>query len=294
MIPVVILHFDASQHLVPFPATIGSHCFQVIPVQFFQILFRLLKADEGRSYAYVHRLSPLGGESDDAACMLVIGFQFSRTDIAVADCCRKGKRLVEHQYKVVLKVLGHAAAILGGIADNLVLFRNHFQVRTSVQRIHHYIRVLTLGESEAEDGSTAGRCKLGGYVMVCQVYLIIIRFGYLRLVRKPTGTLIFIEYHLPADGHNGKLSVVINPRTGLVCLFEASYLVGIVRICPSVSHPSGLRHPEVHSPGQGDGRIRVSRRQGMLGLCADQRTDIVHRFGHSFSQSTERNTQHTY
>ena len=59
-------------------------------------------------------------------------------------------------------------------------------------------------------------------------------------------------------GHYCKLSVVVNPRTWLMCLLEVANLVVCVDVCPSVAHATCLRHPEVHAPRQGNGRIGVA------------------------------------
>ena len=113
--------------------------------------------------------------------------------------------------------------------------------------------------------------------MVGKVYLIIIRFGNFRFVREPTGASVLIEYQSAGDRHDGKLPVVVHPGTGLMCLFESPDFVGIIRVRPTVSHFTGLRCPEIHSPRQCRSRIRVSGRQFKLGLSAYQCADIVYR-----------------
>ena len=75
---------------------------------------------------------------------------------------------------------------------------------------------------------------------------------------EPAGTAVFVEIHLANSRHDGKLAVVVDPRTGLVGLFETPDLVGVVGVLPAVAHLARLRHPEVHAPGQGDGGIGVA------------------------------------
>ena len=49
-------------------------------------------------------------------------------------------------------------------------------------------------------------------------------------------------------GHDGELSVIIDPWAGLVGLLESPDFVGCIRVLPSVPHLARLRCPEVHSP----------------------------------------------
>ena len=112
--------------------------------------------------------------------------------------------------------------------------------------------------------------------MVSQINTIIIGFGHFGLVWEPTGTFIFIKYRFAGDGHDGKLSVVVNPWTGLMCLLESAKFVGCINISPSISHLTCLRHPEVHAPWQGDGRIGITCWEGNLGQGTHQRVHIVY------------------
>ena len=87
-----------------------------------------------------------------------------------------------------------------------------------------------------------------------------IRFGCFGLVREPRGAPFFIKNGLARCGHDGELAVVVNPRTGLVCLFQSPYLVGLIAIRPAIAHLSRLRSPEIHSPGHGRGGIGITGR----------------------------------
>ena len=75
---------------------------------------------------------------------------------------------------------------------------------------------------------------------------------------KPTGAFFFIKHGFADYWHDGELPVVINPRAGLVRLFETANLIGSIGVLPSVSHFSCLGSPEVHSPRTGDGGISVA------------------------------------
>ena len=102
-----------------------------------------------------------------------------------------------------------------------------------------------------------------------------IGFGCFGLVREPRGAPFFIENGLTRCGHDGELAVIVNPRTGLVCLFQSPYLVGLIAIGPSIAHLSRLRCPKVHAPGHGRGGIGVASRKLKRGLRAHQRTYII-------------------
>ena len=94
--------------------------------------------------------------------------------------------------------------------------------------------------------------------MVGQIYFIIVRFSYLGFMGEPTGTLVLFEHDSSGYRHKGELPVIVHPGTGLVGLFEPFYFVGIVCICPTVAHISGLRSPEVHTPRHCNSWIGIS------------------------------------
>ena len=210
--------------------------------------------------------TPAGREADDASHMVIFAFQLPGFYLAVGSGSLISERFVKDYNKVVLKVFGYSAVVLGGVTYNLVFFGNYLYVRAVVESIDHYIRFLVLGESKAEQCRTAGGRQFRHHIMVCQVHLVIVRFHHFRLVRKPTGAFVLVKHRLAGHRHDGELSVVVNPRAGLVGLLEATDLVGIISVCPSVAHGSCLCCPEVHPPRQGDGRIRVTGGQGMFGL----------------------------
>ena len=65
--------------------------------------------------------------------------------------------------------------------------------------------------------------------------------------------------------------MVVDPGTGLVGLLEATDFVGVIRILPAVTVLSGLRRPEVHTEGTGDGRVGVAGRKAEVALTSHQR-----------------------
>ena len=197
-------------------------------------------------------------ETDNGSGM--VGSLFGNVLLQVAVGYRSfvSEGLVKFNDEVVLEVFGNSAAIAGGITDNLIFFGNHFDIRTFVESIHHDIRMFVFGESEAEENGTFCRNHFRHDIMLCKIYFIVVRSGSLAFMSKPTGTFFFIKHRCADYRHDRKLSVIINPRTGLVSLLETTNLVGCISILPSVSHFSCLGSPEVHSPRAGDGRIRIT------------------------------------
>ena len=169
-----------------------------------------------------------------------------------------GERFIEHYYKPVSKVLGYTAAVLGGVANHLILGGDDFNVRTFIKGINHHVGLIGFGESKLHHGSSLGRRYLGSYIVIGQIHAVIVRCGYLGLVREPTGTLVFVEYLGAYRWHQRELSVIVNPWTGLVGLLDAANLVGGIGVLPAIAVLTGLCHPEVHTPRHGYGRVGVT------------------------------------
>ena len=178
--------------------------------------------------------------------------------IAIGYCCFVCERLVELDDKVILEVFGNSSAIAGGIADNLVFLRNHFDIRAFVESVHYDIRMFIFRKSEAEKDSAFRRGHFRHDVMFGEIYFIIIRSGDLPFVGKPACALFFVKLRFAYYGHDRELSVVVNPRTGLMRLLETANLVSGISVLPAVTHFSCLRSPEVHPPGTGNGRISIT------------------------------------
>ena len=150
-------------------------------------------------------------------------------------------------------------------------------VRSAVEGVDHHARLVRLGEGEAHDRSPLGRGDLGLNIVVGKVYRIVVGPCFLRLVREPALAGVLVDLILPAYGHDGELSVVVDPRRGLVGLLQTPDGVGPVGIDPSAAHLARLGRPEVHAPRQGHGRVGVARRKRVVGLRAHERRDILRR-----------------
>ena len=169
-----------------------------------------------------------------------------------------GEWLIEHHHKPVLEVLGYTAAVLGGIAYHLILGGDDFYVRTFIKGINHHVGLISLGEGKLHHGGSLGRSHLGSYIVISQIHAVIIGCGYLGLMREPAGTLVFVEHLRAYRWHQRELSVIVNPRTGLVGLLQAANLVGGIGVLPAIAILTGLCHPEVHAPRHGYGRVGVT------------------------------------
>ena len=197
-------------------------------------------------------------ETDNGSGMLCCLFGNIFLQIAIDYRSFICERLVEFNNKVVFKVGRNTTAVFSGITDNLVLRRDYFHKRTFIKGVYHYIRVVVFGESETESSRSLCRSNFGHYIMIGKIYFIIIRSGSFSFVGKPTGTLLFIEFRFAYYRHNRELSVIINPRTGLMCLFKSTNLISRISVLPSVSHLSCLWSPEIHPPRTGNGRISIT------------------------------------
>ena len=260
MVDIIVFHFDTSQYIVPYLAAFRCNLFNIVRTQLFQVQFRLFRADKRGSYTHIYLFALAGFETDQCTGMIVCRFQFVGVNHTTGYGSRISKRFVEYQYKVVFKVGRNTTAVFSGITDNLVLRRDYFHKRTFIKGVYHYIRVVVFGESETESSRSLCRSNFGHYIMIGKIYFIIIRSSRFSFMREPTGTLILIKYCLTGYRHDGKLTVIIDPRTWLMGLFESSDLVSVIRIGPSITHFTSLRNPKVHSPGQRNGRVSISGR----------------------------------
>ncbi len=221
-------------------------------------------------------LALAGGKTDNGTGMVLFRFSLAFADLIITDSRLISKRLVKHDDEIVAEVLRHPSAVTSRIANDLVFFGYDLDIRTTVESIDNHIRVVRFGESEAKHGGTFRRRDFRHNVMVSQIHPVIIRFCHFRLMGKPAGTFILVKHHFTGNGHNGKLSVIVDPRAGLMSLLETTDLVRVVCVRPAVSHLSGLWHPEIHTPGHGNRRISITCRERNFRLASDQRIHVIH------------------
>ena len=197
-------------------------------------------------------------ETDNGSGMICCLFGNIFLQITIGYRSFISERLVEFNNKVIFKVFGNSTAVASRVTDNLVFFRNNLNIRSLIKGIHYNIRMIVFRKSETEKNGTLGWSHFCHYIMLCKIYFIIIRSGSFSFVGKPTGTLLFIEFRFAYYRHNRELSVIINPRTGLMCLFKSTNLISRISVLPSVSHLSCLWSPEIHPPRTGNGRISIT------------------------------------
>src|SRR3569833_266027 len=119
------------------------------------------------------------------------------------------------------------------------------------------MRAIALRESKTEAGGTFCWRNFCSYIIIRQVNAVIVWLGYFRFMRKPAGAFGFVNYQFSGLREDGKHTIIVHPRRGLVCLFKAQDLVGIVSVLPAITHSACLRSPEVHPPRQGHCRVGV-------------------------------------
>ena len=275
MIYIAVGHLYAAQYLVPTGTATGRHLVDIVIAEFLQIENGLFRTYERRRHTDVHLLASLCLETDNSTRMVARRAERGRVYRAVGDSGSVSEGFVEDQHEVVFKVIGHTTTIACGIANNHILRRNDLRMRPFIKSVKDYIGLIGLRKSETHGHGTLSGRKLGGHVVVGKIHFIIVRTRHLRLMREPRSALLLVEHGLARDRHHGELAVIVYPRTGLVGLLEAAYLVGPVNIGPSVAHLSRLRHPEIHSPRHGYGRISVSGGKLIFGRRTDKRTHIV-------------------
>ena len=193
--------------------------------------------------------------------MVGIDAEASAHYVAIVDSCHVRERAVEHNLEVVLEVFGHTATVACGESYDFVFSRNDCDGRATVESVDNHHRAVALGKCNSHGSGTFGRGDFGSYVVIGEIYLIVIWASGLGLVREPAGAFVLVEHRSSGGRHNGELAIVVNPRAWLVGLLDATYFIGIVGIGPSVAHLSGLRSPEVHTPRQGNSRVGVACRK---------------------------------
>ncbi len=187
---------------------------------------------------------------------------------------RKG--FIEEHHEVVFEVFRNTAAVACGVADNGILPGDNFHCGALVEGIHQHDGAVCLREGKAENGSPFGGRDLGGDVIVGQIGTVVVGLRHLSLMGIPACPLLLRKLHPVGHRHDGKLTVVIHPGTGLVGLLEAIQLVVGIGILPSVPHLAGLGCPEIHPPGTCDGRVGVTIGESELRLGTHQYIHIIH------------------
>ena len=223
----------------------------------------------------MHGFAPTGLKADNGPGMLVPQFGRSFLYALWIGCGGKVERFVKDNDKVVFETFGHTSVVVSVVTYNLVFRRNNLHIRPFHIGVDHHLGGIRLRKGETKDGRALRRCHFGHDIIVGQIHPIIIRCRLFGLMREPTGTLYIVKEGLSGDGHERKRAVIVNPRTGLMGLLEAPQLIGAIGIGPSVAVLAGLRHPEVHAPRHGDGRIGVAGGQRMLRLGAHKRAYVV-------------------
>ena len=275
---------DGAEHLVP--ACFGTHPHRVETAlaQLPEVLESLLLGNERRGDARRDLLSARGREVHLRHGVLAldrlaaVGIEHVPprlvTSRPVSQLHGRERRVEAHD-EPVPEVVRHAAAVARGVADDRAVVR-HADPRPPVEGVDHHPALVRFGEGEAHDGRTVGRCDLGLDVVVGQIDRIVVGFGRLGLMREPALPRLLVEFVPAAHGHQRELSVIVDPRRGLMRLLEAADRVGAVGIGPAVAHPARLGRPEVHAPRQRNGRIGVARRERIVGLRAHQRRHVIH------------------
>ena len=168
------------------------------------------------------------------------------------------KRFIENDNEIIFEIIGNTAAIACSVTDHGIFFGYNFHGRSLIESIDQHIRLVRFGKRETKNCRSVGWGYFCRDIVVGQINTVIIRFCDLRFMRKPTGTFILIELRFTGHGHDGKLTVIVNPRAGLMGLLETPNFIGIVSVLPPIAHFTRLGRPEIHSPRKGNSRIGIA------------------------------------
>ena len=277
MVDILILYFYLAQHLVPASSALQAELFHISLSQLLYVQPSLLLTDERRSYASLYLFASLTYLEGDDGTHMVAFLLVSFLVFAILDTKHSVKVMVELDDKVISEVCWYATAITSGKAHHLALVRQYLDIATLIESIDNDMSTIGLREGESHQRSTLRRTEFCCHVVVGEIYTIIIRCHLLCLMREPTGSLLLIENRFSYNRHQRELTVVIDPRTGLMRLLQSSYLLGSISILPSIAHLSCLGNPEVHAPRHGDGRICIACGKPVVGVGAHQGLHEVHR-----------------
>src|SRR5690606_10960965 len=204
-------------------------------------------------------LTPDSLETDDGSGMIFFALPFIRAYDTVSNRGLVSKGLVKANDKIISEIIGYTAAITRCIPDDLIFGRDNLDIRSLIEGVNNDERLIGFGECQPEHGGAFRWDNLRNHVMIREVYLIIIRLGDLRLMRKPTRTFVLIENRTAGYRHDGKLSIVVHPWARLMGLLETTDFISRIGVEPAIAHPPGLWRPEVHAPWHGYYRVRITR-----------------------------------
>ena len=139
LIKIATIHFYFTQYLIPGILPFLNQSIKTIVSKLFQVSVCLLKTDKGRGYTSMHDFSFTGFKTNNCTCMSGLLFFLILCQNAIGNRSLISERLVELNDKVVLEVIGHSTTVTGCISDNLILFRNNFNIRSFVESIHYNI-----------------------------------------------------------------------------------------------------------------------------------------------------------
>src|SRR3546814_3847102 len=92
--------------------------------------------------------------------------------------------------------------------------------RSAVERVEDDVRVVALGEGEAELRGPLGGRHFGGHIVIGEIDLVRIGPRFLGLVAEPARALVLADLERPRLGEQRKGRVIVHPRAGLVGLLD--------------------------------------------------------------------------
>src|SRR3546814_2086789 len=83
--------------------------------------------------------------------------------------------VIELGDEIIVEIVRHAAVIVANIAGDATVLRVHLDHRSAVERVEDDVRVVALGEGEAELRGPLGGRHFGGHIVIGEIDLVRIR-----------------------------------------------------------------------------------------------------------------------
>ena len=196
MVDILVLHLDASKHIVPALATLLLDGIERLVAHLLQVALGLFGGDERRGHTNHHLLVLLRHEAGHRENVIAFSLVACKL-VAILLDSPEFKALVDFHDEIVAEVFRHTAAVASGITRNGATVHIILDGRALIEGIDDdagdaFFSHACLRERKPQHSSTLRGSNFSPDVVLSQVHLIIIRARDLGVVRKPRGTLLLV------------------------------------------------------------------------------------------------------
>ena len=186
MVDILVLHLDASQHIVPALATLLLDGIERLVAHLLQVALGLFGGDERRGHTDHHLLVLLRYEAGHCQHMIAFSLVACKL-VAIFLDSPEFKAFVDFHDEIVAEILWHTAAITSGVARDGATVYIILDSRALVEGIDYdagdaLFAHARLRERKPQHGSTLRGSNFSPDVVLSQVHLIIIRARDLGVV----------------------------------------------------------------------------------------------------------------